>query len=119
MTDAELKALEGVAVEAQKYDATSEGSFRAKSRMWGLLGPPAILSLIARLRAAEERAEKLSGFVDGFASTAEAAITHANDDGKGMRVPFHGDFAAAKQHPQFIRNLEWWAKAAREVLGIT
>lgn len=59
MTDAE-KELRRLAEEAKRYDATSEGSFRAKSRMWGALSPTAVLALLDRIEALERRLEDKS-----------------------------------------------------------
>lgn len=61
MTDEEMKRLEELAKAAEKYDARSEGSFRAKSMMWGMLGPTAVLALIERVRRAESPPVALAG----------------------------------------------------------
>lgn len=54
LTDEE-RELKRLAEEAERYDARSEGSFRAKSRMWGALGPATVLRLLARIEELEEQ----------------------------------------------------------------
>lgn len=43
----------------------------------------------------------------------ESTVRHLDDDGTGLRVPFHGDFAGAKQHPGIGSRIRWWARELR------
>lgn len=66
-----------------------------------------------KLRAVHQEALRI---MDGFASTAEAAVAHSEwmaGPRTGMRVPFHGDFASAYQIPSVISRLRWWAREFR------
>ncbi len=59
--------------------------------------------------------EKLTAFLDAFASEVEAAQRHHERPTGGQQVPFHGDFANLL--PSTRAKLNWWARAAREVLS--
>lgn len=110
MTDAE-KELREDALDVQK-------GFRKypPDDMWPLSDHCAQKTATTVL-ALLDRIEALENFAEGFAGTADAAIAHAENPGTGMQVPFHGDFAQAKGSPSLLRNLRWWARAAREVLA--
>lgn len=82
MTDAE-KELRRLAEEAKRYDATSEGSFRAKSRMWGALSPAAVLDLLDRIEALEEQVGEAER------NGAEEMRRHAANMLKGMADQQH------------------------------
>lgn len=103
MTDAELKQVESWLRESPHLQ----------------VGASVALALIDRVRNAEARAKALERFVDGFAQTVDGAVRHAENDGTGMQVPYHGDFTMAKQSPSLLRELKWWRSAAREALDTT
>lgn len=105
MTDEEMKRLEGLAKERDLYNFAFEAT------------PEAVLALIERVRKAEAKVTELAAFAENFATTVEAASAHAENDGTGMQVPFHGDFAGAKRLPSLLQSLRWWARAAREAMG--
>lgn len=46
----------------------------------------------------------------------EATVRHLDDDGTGLRVPFHGDFAGARQLPSLGSRIRWWARELRYAL---
>ena len=79
--------------------------------------PAAVLALLDRIEALEKQNTELAAFAENFATTVEAASAHAENDGKGMQVPFHGDFAGAKRFPSVLQSLCWWARAARDAMG--
>lgn len=117
MTDAE-KELRRLAKTAAPFSNAGDWLYRIlkhnyntyDERFVAAATPVAVLALLDRIEA-------LENFAEGFAGTADAAIAHAENDGKGMQVPFHGDFAQAKASPSLVRNLRWWARAARDAVG--
>lgn len=125
MTDEEMKKLERMATEDQLRlrktlehpGASNREKQRAGVELGSPYGPSSVLALIERVRKAEAQSTELSAFTESFATTVEAASAHAENDGKGMQAPFHGDFAGAKHSPSMLQSLRWWARAARETMG--
>ena len=72
-----------------------------------------VLSELTALRAENARLrEALAAITEEFEST----VRHCDNDGKGMHVPFHGDFAGAKQMPSIANRIRWWARFLRAAL---
>lgn len=107
MTDEEMKRLENVAREVLKRGVGSYVDGLARDMA------AAVLALIERVRRAEAKLEPLERFARAFAETVDAAEAHAANDGNGMQVPFHGDFAQVKKSPALLKQLQWWARFAR------
>ena len=58
----------------------------------------------------------MRGVLESFIGTAEAAVRHAENRGKGgQQVPFHGDFHEIA--PSTVGRLRWWAKRMAEALA--
>lgn len=99
--------------EAREALKTTGGAYGAvQTRALGEI----VLTLLGRVQKAEARVKRLADFADGFAGTVDTAELHFNNNGKGMQVPFHGDFSQAKALPSLRRELKWWRARAREAL---
>lgn len=110
MTDEKMRQLEVLS------QAVLDGQ-ESVGEIYDHLGPRDLLALIERVRKTEAQSTELAAFAENFATTVESASAHAENDGKGMQVPFHGDFAFAKRVPSVLQSLRWWARAAREAMG--
>lgn len=99
-----------------EYEGSEDG-VAAEVRRQYVAEMAAVTKAVEARKAAEARVDQLEKFAEGFAQVAEAAISHAENDGKGMQVPFHGDFAQAKRIPSLLHELRWWAREARATLG--
>lgn len=70
------------------------------------------------IAALDELAE-LRRVTEALADEFDKAVAHAEwraAGSKGMRVPFHGDFAAATQLPSLVGRMRWWAREMRKAL---
>ena len=75
-------------------------------------------AVVALRNAAEtifDELERLRAVALGFIDTAECAEANAANDGKGMQVPYHDDFAMLKQVPSMRRDLDQRARAFKRV----
>jgi hypothetical protein len=80
--------------------------------------------IVAALRAAHEagrleRDAELARVAAALAGEFERAVAHAEwraAGGKGMGVPFHGDFEAIARMPSAVGKMRWWARELRKAL---
>jgi hypothetical protein len=102
----------GIEAQAERDAARRETEeLRAKLEEAGKLGHEAVN--IARAQAA--RAERLEAFVGDFAHVAGLAVD-SWEPSKGMRAPYHGDFASGSVAPSVKASLREWLERARKVL---
>lgn len=117
-----LSLIERVRKAERPSHPTAEHSQRVVTALEEMLAPLSDGTLgtrdvAGRVSALLERNKTLESFATGFVQAVDDATAHAENTGKGMQVPFHGDFAQAKQVPSILGRLKWWANAAREALG--
>lgn len=51
--------------------------------------------------------DRLLSGVSNFVDCVQRAVAHKRRDGKGMQVPFFGDFCSI--NPSALKQLEWWS----------
>lgn len=63
-----------------------------------------------------EKLTRVVGVLAAIHGEFAAAVRAYDDDGTGMRVPYHGDFQPTAMAPSIRSRIRWWERRMRSVL---